>query len=126
VPRFVLGLVLGYLYEWSGNILVPMAAHFAQNGFQLVLLYIQQRQWSATAFDPDSTEALPWPLMLLSLVFCAALLWVLRRHMQAPQADALPTKMHTLSGGGIAVASPEAPKAARTLSHHGVDITREK
>ncbi|MEJ7662013.1 MAG: CPBP family intramembrane glutamic endopeptidase [Hymenobacter sp.] len=33
VPRFVLGLVLGYLYEWSGNILVSMAAHFTQNAF---------------------------------------------------------------------------------------------
>lgn len=126
VPRFVLGLVLGYLYEWSGNILVPMAAHFTQNAFQLVLLYIQQRQWSATAFDPDSTEALPWPLMLLSLVICSALLWFLRRRMQAPQADELPTEMHTLSSGGVAVAAPEAPKVARTLSHHGVDITREK
>ncbi|SNC77180.1 hypothetical protein SAMN06265337_3762 [Hymenobacter gelipurpurascens] len=125
VPRFVLGLVLGYLYEWSGNILVPMAAHFTQNAFQIVLLYIQQRQWSATAFDPDSTQALPWPMMLLSLIFCAALLWVLRRYMQAPQADELPTEMHTLSSGGIAVASPETPTAARTLSHHGVDITRE-
>ena len=125
VPRFVLGLVLGYLYEWSGNILVPMAAHFTQNAFQLVLLYVQQRQWSATAFDPDSTEALPWPWMLLSLVVCAGLLWLLRRNMQAPRADELPSHMHTLSSGGVAVASPEAPAKARTLSHHGVHITRE-
>ncbi|TGD78564.1 CPBP family intramembrane glutamic endopeptidase [Hymenobacter wooponensis] len=125
VPRFVLGLVLGYLYEWSGNILVPMAAHFTQNAFQLVLLYVQQRQWSTTAFDPDSTDALPWPLMLLSLVVCVGLLWLLRRNMQAPRADELPSHMHTLSSGGVAVAGPEVPTKARTLSHHGVDITRE-
>lgn len=125
VPRFVLGLVLGYLYEWSGNILVPMAAHFAQNAFQLVLLYNAQQQWAASDFDPDSTESLPWYLVLLSLTVCAALLWHLRRQMQAPRADELPTQLRTLGSAGVAVRRPDAaPPAARTLSHDGVDTTR--
>ncbi len=126
-PRFVLGLLLGYLYEWSGNILVPMAAHFAQNAFQLVLLYAQQRQWSAADFDPDSTEALPWYWVLASVAICAALLWYLHRALQAPRADALPTQMHTLGRRGIATHQPAdaPPPPARTLSHDGVDTTRE-
>ncbi|GAB3231208.1 hypothetical protein GCM10027346_17460 [Hymenobacter seoulensis] len=125
VPRFVLGLVLGYLYEWSGNILVPMAAHFAQNGFQLILLYNAQQQWAASDFDPDSTESLPWYLVLFSLGACAALLWYLRRQMQQPRADRLPSEMHTLGSHGVAVRQATAtPPAARTLSHDGVDTTR--
>ncbi|RSK46549.1 CPBP family intramembrane glutamic endopeptidase [Hymenobacter perfusus] len=124
-PRLVLGLVLGYLYEWSGNILVPMAAHFAQNAFQLVLLYAQQQEWSSSDFDPDSTEALPWYLVLLSLGACAVGLWYLHRQMRAPRADALPTQMHTLGSHGVAVRRPEQPvPAARTLSHDGVDATK--
>jgi len=75
VPRFVLGLVLGYLYLWSGNILVSMAAHFTQNALQLVILYLTQRGAFGWGFDPDSTEALPWPLVLLSAVGTAGLLY---------------------------------------------------
>ncbi len=83
VPRFVLGLGLGYLYEWSGNILVPMAAHFTNNAFQLVLLYLVQRGplGGSTAFDPDSTAALPWPTVLVSAGLTAGLLWLLRQRM---------------------------------------------
>jgi len=67
VPRFVLGLALGYLYLWSGNILVSMAAHFTQNAFQLLILYLTQRGQFGWGFDPDANEALPWPLVLLSV-----------------------------------------------------------
>ncbi len=81
VPRFLLGLVLGYLYEWSGNIAVPMAAHFTQNALQLVLVYLAQHGLLGWGFDPDSTEALPWSWVLASGVASAALLWVLSRRV---------------------------------------------
>ena len=81
VPRFLLGLVLGYLYEWSGNILVPMAAHFTQNAFQLLLLYLAQGRHLPTSLDPDANQAMPWPTVLLSAVLSAALLYTLHRRM---------------------------------------------
>ncbi len=84
VPRFLLGLVLGYLYEWSGNILVPMAAHFTQNAFQLLLLYLAQGRHLPSSFDPDATQALPWPTVLLSVILSAALLYILQQRMAAP------------------------------------------
>lgn len=84
VPRLLLGLVLGYLYEWSGNILVPIAAHFTQNGFQLLLLYLAQGHHLPTSFNPDSNAPLPWPLVLLSVVLSAGLLVLLRRRLPAP------------------------------------------
>ncbi len=98
VPRFVLGLVLGYLYLWSGNILVSMAAHFAQNAFQLVILYLAQRGQFGWGFDPDATEALPWPLVVMSAVSTAALLYFLHRRMTAP---APPTTMLTIGSEGV-------------------------
>ena len=66
VPRFVLGLVLGYLYLWSGNILVSMAAHFTQNAVQLLILYLTQRGQFGWGFDPDATDALPLTLVIPS------------------------------------------------------------
>jgi len=87
VPRFVLGLVLGYLYEWSGNILVSMAAHFTQNAFQLILLYLAQGRHLPSYFDPDSTQPLPWPLVLASAVLTAGLLyWLHQRWAARPPA----------------------------------------
>ena len=79
VPRFVLGLVLGYLYEWSGNIVVSMAAHFTQNAFQLVLLYLAQARHLPASFDPDANQSLPWPSVLLSAVLSAVLLYFLHQ-----------------------------------------------
>jgi membrane protease YdiL (CAAX protease family) len=104
VPRFVLGLVLGYLYLWSGNILVSMAAHFTQNAFQLLILYLTQRGVFGWSFDADSNEALPWWLALPSAVLTAALLYVLHQRMTAP---APPTTMLTLSSEGVKVRGPE-------------------
>lgn len=83
VPRFVLGLVLGYLYEWSGNILVSMAAHFTQNAFQLILLYLAQGKHLPSSFDPDSTQPLPWPTVLASAVLTAGLLYWLHQRWAA-------------------------------------------
>ncbi|WBA41274.1 CPBP family intramembrane glutamic endopeptidase [Hymenobacter canadensis] len=126
VPRFVLGLVLGYLYEWSGNILVPMAAHFTQNAFQIILLYAQQRgALKGAGFDPESTDALPWWWQVLSLLLTGAVLWLLYKRTRELRPDPLPTQMHTLGSGGKAIARPTTPPpAARTLSHDGVDTTR--
>ena len=83
VPRFLLGLLLGYLYEWSGNILVPMAAHFTQNAFQLLLIYLAQGRHLPSSFDPGANQSLPWPTVLLSAVLSAALFYTLHQRMAA-------------------------------------------
>lgn len=100
VPRFLLGLVLGYLYLWSGNILVSMAAHFTQNAFQLLLLYLTQRGQFGWGFDADSNEALPWWLVLPSGLLTAGLLYVLHQRMSA-STIAPPSQMLTLSSEGV-------------------------
>ena len=121
VPRFVLGLMLGYLYEWSGNILVPMAAHFTQNFTQLVLLYWQQRQWVGAELDPDATESMPWPWVLTSLLVTAALLYWLHERFTADG----PTHLRTLSRQGVAAvdATTRSP-SARTIGRAGVNLNR--
>ncbi len=89
VPRFVLGLVLGYLYEWSGNILVSMAAHFTQNAFQLLLLYLFQNKQLPGSFNPDANAAVPWPAVLASAALTVGLLyWLHQRWAASPSAAA--------------------------------------
>ncbi|MBG8554449.1 CPBP family intramembrane glutamic endopeptidase [Hymenobacter guriensis] len=117
VPRLVLGAVLGYLFAWSGNILVPMAAHFAQNAVQILLLYAQQRGALGASYDPDSTEALPWPWMLLSAVLTLGLLRLAYQQFRVP---VVPVVSHTLTGAGLVVEG-QAPPVGHTLTGHGVE-----
>lgn len=115
-PRFLLGLVLGYLYQWSGNILVSMTAHFTQNAFQLVLLYLQQRHVITLDLDSDKSTA-SWPLALLSAALSLGLLYYLHQRLR----PAIPTEMHTLSSGGVAIATAETPvPEGHILSAQGV------
>lgn len=40
IPRMVLGIFLGYIFVWSGNIWVPVLAHFVNNGAAVTAYYI--------------------------------------------------------------------------------------
>lgn len=39
LPRFVLGLLLGYLFVWSGSIWLPFTVHLANNSFAVIAYY---------------------------------------------------------------------------------------
>ena len=41
LPRFVLGLIFGYLYFWSGTLWLPVTAHFVNNAFPVIFSYAQ-------------------------------------------------------------------------------------
>ncbi len=36
IPRFILGLVFGYLYYWTGNLWLPVTAHFINNSVTVI------------------------------------------------------------------------------------------
>ena len=39
LPRFVLGLVLGYMFYWSKNLWLPILAHFTNNALAIIFTY---------------------------------------------------------------------------------------
>jgi len=39
LPRFVLGLVLGYMFYWSNNLWLPILAHFTNNALAIIFTY---------------------------------------------------------------------------------------
>jgi len=81
VPRVVLGALFGYLYFWSGRIIVPMVAHFVNNGFTVFLLYLQQT--GRIDVDVESSEAMPLYSVLISLVLSAAVIYYLYQRFSA-------------------------------------------
>jgi len=68
LPRMLLGALFGYLYVWSGNLLLSMLAHFLNNFISLTLLYIYQL--NLTDIDVESEESLPiWSIAIFSFIF---------------------------------------------------------
>jgi uncharacterized protein len=77
VPRMLLGGLFGYLYYWSGNLLVPMFAHFFNNGFSVLMLYLYQQK--IVTLDVEKEEAAPWYAILVFTIIAAALLFLFKR-----------------------------------------------
>ena len=66
LPRFFLGLILGYLYYWSGSIWLPIFVHFFNNSMIIVSAYFMQDQLD-TVFEETSME-IPKYILLMSIV----------------------------------------------------------
>ncbi len=77
VPRVLLGALFGYLYLWSGNLLIPMFAHFMNNGFSVLMLYL--RQLGIIDIDIETTEAAPWTAVISFAIITFGLLAYLKK-----------------------------------------------
>ena len=83
-PRLILGALFGYIYYWSGNLWYAIFAHFVNNGFTLVMLYLYQQ--GSVDMDIESTDSVPWPLAIGALTACGAFLLFFKRRMDQPVA----------------------------------------
>jgi membrane protease YdiL (CAAX protease family) len=84
IPRVLLGALFGYLYYWSGNLLLAIIAHFVNNAVSLIALYYYQQ--GKFSFDIESQEAAPAPLVILSLILTAGLLYYFYKYYRDRQS----------------------------------------
>ena len=78
VPRVLIGAFLGYIYYWSGNLLIPIMAHFLNNGLQLLGIYLYQN--GVLQYNVDETTSAPWPWVVFSLLALGSVLYYLRNY----------------------------------------------
>ena len=71
VPRFVLGLLLGYMFYLSGSLLVNISAHFFNNALIVILYYLYHKGVLATS--PEIPLQMPWLTTLLCTLAAVAL-----------------------------------------------------
>ncbi|HSG67511.1 MAG TPA: CPBP family intramembrane glutamic endopeptidase [Bacteroidales bacterium] len=72
IPRFILGLILGYLFVWTRSIWVPVIVHFVNNGVAVTAAWLYERGTSHT--DVESLGSADQPFMIVSsLVMVIAL-----------------------------------------------------
>ncbi len=76
-PRMLLGALFGYLYLWSGNLWVPILAHFVNNGFTVFMVYLYQQK--VTSMNIESTESVPILASLAGAVVTAGLLYYFQK-----------------------------------------------
>lgn len=58
IPRLLLGALFGYLYYWSGNLIIPIIAHFVNNGLTVLVIYLN----NIGSIEMDLQNPEPTPL----------------------------------------------------------------
>ncbi|MBQ1408903.1 MAG: CPBP family intramembrane metalloprotease, partial [Bacteroidales bacterium] len=74
LPRFMLGVLLGYLYYYGRSLWVNAAAHFLNNAFVVVLYFLAAK--SVIDVDKAETLGLPFVVVLITFVASIALFYV--------------------------------------------------
>lgn len=77
VPRLLLGGLFGYLYLWSGSLVIAMFGHFINNAFAVFSLYFYQI--GAIDVSPEEPTALELPAILFAAALTAFLLVLFRK-----------------------------------------------
>lgn len=60
LPRVMLGALFGYLYVWTGNIRVPIAAHIFNNTVAVILYHLMHRGVVSPELEKMDTIPMPW------------------------------------------------------------------
>lgn len=86
VPRMVIGMALGYLFYWSGNLWYPIIGHFINNGVQVVAVYLGKMDASSeppTFSTMTADEQTSLLFMVMGSVFLVTVFLALfRRHFK--------------------------------------------
>ena len=86
LPRMVLGVMLGYMLVWSGNLWFPIAGHFINNAGAVILYYLFQNGFST--MDPDAVgTGSDFGSVVISLLITAALLVIFYRRSLALKSE---------------------------------------
>lgn len=97
IPRFMLGILLGLVYWYSGSLWIAMLAHFVYNGVQIVMVY------NNPAMLKDDTAGVSVPAVAMASALSAALvvlavIWMRKKstitYTEVYADDSVPVKDH--------------------------------
>ena len=79
IPRFVLGMLLGYLFLWSRSLWVPILAHFINNALAIIFAYPLFKLESGS-YSLFSEEKVDPKIALISLISVLLLLFLFHKN----------------------------------------------
>jgi uncharacterized protein len=77
-PRFLLGIYLGYLFYWSGNLWVSIAVHFINNGLVVMVAWLSALGYANMDYNTFGSTQSTY-ILLLTTVVVTALVFLLFR-----------------------------------------------
>jgi hypothetical protein len=87
-PRLLLGAFFGYLLLWSGNLWLPIVAHFTNNGIAIVFYYLKYNGYKVPDIDTIGTGSTLW-LGIVSVVFLIfGFMWLKLKIQHSPVVQA--------------------------------------
>ncbi len=80
LPRMMLGVVLGYIFLWSGNLWYSIVGHMVNNGLAVIAYYLYQAK--IVSYNPDSNDTVPGWFILAGTVLFIGLLFLYRNYFR--------------------------------------------
>ena len=80
IPRMLLGVMFGYLLVWSGSMWLPMAAHFLNNAFAVIAMFMVDKNMLNPKVEEFGSNSLP--LAALSLVLILVIMWLIKNQQK--------------------------------------------
>ncbi|MDX2189620.1 MAG: CPBP family intramembrane glutamic endopeptidase [Bacteroidota bacterium] len=85
LPRMLLGALLGYLFVWTNNLMIPILAHFTNNGFTLLLLHM--KNIGKLKLDVETSKEMPASLIIGSFVIVAVILFFYKKQLKFEEKE---------------------------------------
>ncbi|MDR1864951.1 MAG: CPBP family intramembrane metalloprotease [Bacteroidales bacterium] len=83
-PRWLLGVMLGYLLVWSGSIWLPVFAHFAYNAMAVVVTWFSRKGYLPEDISEYGASWDVIPVTVILTACCVLLLWKLKIESRRP------------------------------------------
>lgn len=87
LPRFLMGIYLGYLLVWGKSLWYPILAHFVNNALAVVLYFMYHRGSLDTAPDKMGAEGAEWYSLVASIVLLTGLVFVIKKRLSPAVPD---------------------------------------
>jgi hypothetical protein len=77
IPRFMMGVMLGYVFVWSGSLWVPILIHFTNNSAAVVVSFLQGSGSADSTFDTVGTGSSALLPVILSTILTSGFLYLI-------------------------------------------------
>ena len=74
-PRWLLGVMFGYLLVWSGTLWIPIFAHFVNNATAVCVSYMIHKEMIPEKIEEFGSAWHDIPVTIVATAICAWLLW---------------------------------------------------
>lgn len=80
IPMTFLALIFGYVYHYTKSIFVPIALHFINNSFSLLMYYVYQKSEIASQMVKDEYSPDPVTLVLTAVVTAGIFYVIIKKY----------------------------------------------